>query len=264
MNSLACFNIHRSGRGRTPLIFSHGFGCDQSVWQQVAPAFADDFDVILYDLVGARPSNRASYDPIHYASLNAYANDLLCLMDGLQLEQAQFVGHSVSAAIGAHAAARAPHRFAGLSLVAPSPCYINDGAYRGGMDRAAVLALLDFLAANYFAWAQTLAPTIMGRPTWDGLTLELTDNFCRTDPDVARAFARVTFLSDWRSLLPAITVPTLIMQCRDDALAPPEVGHYMHQQIPGSVLALLEATGHCPHLSAPQETVAVLRRFLLH
>jgi len=248
--------------GAPPIVFAHGFGCDQQMWRYVAPAFEADHRVVRFDHVGAGGSDLSAYDPEKYGSLHGYAADVVEMLEALDLGPAVFVGHSVSAMIGVLAAARAPERFAKLVLVGPSPRYIDDDDYVGGFGRADIEELLTSLESNFLGWSSAMAPVIMGTPERPELGEELTNSFCRTDPDIAAQFARVTFLSDNRADLARVAIPTLIIQCRVDAIAPQAVGEYVHRQIPGSQLVLLDATGHCPNLSAPEETTAAIRAFL--
>ena len=256
-------NVLLSGPvGAQPMVFAHGFGCDQSMWRHVVPAFEDDYRIVLFDHVGAGNSDHSAYSHARYDSLQAYADDVLELLRELELRDVVFVGHSVSSVIGVLAAAQEPERFAKLVLVGPSPRYIDDEGYVGGFTRDDIDGLLDSLDSNYLGWSQTMAPVIMGAEQAPELQEELTNSFCRTDPDIARHFARVTFLSDNRADLPRVATPTLVLQCSDDVIAPQAVGEYVHRQIPGSTLLLMDATGHCPNLSAPEETIAAIKSFL--
>jgi sigma-B regulation protein RsbQ len=255
-------NVHTTGTGGTPILFSNGFGCDQNMWRFVAPAFADAYRVVLFDHVGAGASDLAAYDKRKYSSLDGYAADVLEICTELQLSDAVFVGHSVSAMIGVLAARKQPARFKALVLVGPSPRYINDGDYVGGFSRADIEGLLSSLDSNYLGWSSAMAPAIMGNPDRPELGSELTNSFCRTDPDIAADFARVTFLSDNRKDLSEVHTPALILQCADDVIAPDVVGDYVHRSMPSSRLVKMRATGHCPNLSAPDETVAVIKAFL--
>ena len=256
-------HVAESGvRGARPMLFAHGFGCDQRMWRLVAPAFEADHRVILFDHVGAGRSDLSAYDPQRYGSLAAYADDVVELCRALDVTDAVFVGHSVSAMIGVLAAIRAPGRIGALVLVGPSPRYIDDDDYRGGFSRGDVEELLESLESNFLGWSGAMAPVIMGNPDRPELGEELTNSFCRTDPDIAAQFARVTFLSDNRTDLAAVDVPTLVVQCSNDAIAPQAVGEYVHQAIGGSEYVLLDATGHCPNLSAPEATTAAIRAFL--
>jgi sigma-B regulation protein RsbQ len=244
------------------MLFAHGFGCDQQMWRLVAPAFEDDHRVVLFDHVGAGGSDQSAYDRRRYDSLDGYAEDILEICRELDLTRVIFVGHSVSAMIGVLAATREPDRFEKLILVGPSPRYLDDGDYGGGFSRADIDELLDSLASNYLGWSSVMAPVIMGNPDRPELGEELTNSFCRSDPEIASHFARVTFLSDNRADLANVKIPTLVLQCSEDAIAPRAVGEYVHAQIPGSRLLILDATGHCPNLSAPAETIAAIRSFL--
>jgi sigma-B regulation protein RsbQ len=232
------------------------------MWRHVAPAFADEYRIVLFDQVGAGDSDRAAYSRAKYGSLRGYAEDVLEICRELELRDLIFVGHSVSAMIGVLAAVEEPERFAKLVLVGPSPRYIDDGDYVGGFTREDIEGLLESLDSNYLGWSAAMAPAIVGAEQPDELKEELTNSFCRTDPEIAKHFARVTFLSDNRADLAAVVTPALVLQCSDDVIAPHAVGEYVHRQIRGSELVLMEATGHCPNLSAPEETVAAIRAFL--
>jgi sigma-B regulation protein RsbQ len=245
-----------------PMVFAHGYGCDQNMWRFVAPAFADRYRTVLFDFVGAGGSDLSAYDRQRYASLQGYAADVLDVIGALDLHDVIFVGHSVSAMIGVLAANREPDRFAALVLVAPSPRYINDEGYAGGFTEADIEDLLVSLDRNYLGWSSTMAPVIMGNGDRPELGAELTASFCRTDPEIAKRFARATFLSDNRADLAGVKLPTLVLQCSDDPIAPDNVGEYVHAQIPGSTLVRLRATGHCPNLSAPAETTAAIAAFV--
>ena len=256
-----CVSLGGVPSGR-PMLFSHGFGCDQAMWRFVAPDFEVDHRVVLFDQGGSGNSDLSAYDPETYGSLRGYAADLVEICRELELTDVVFVGHSVSAMIGVLAFRQAPERFGALVMVGPSPRYVNDDDYTGGFSRADIAGLLDSLESNHLGWSAQMAPVIMGNPDRPELAEELTSSFCRTDPGIASQFARVTFLSDNRSDLSAVTVPTLVLQCSDDVIAPEVVGRYVHEAIPGSVLTKLAATGHCPNLSAPEETTAAIRAFL--
>ena len=244
------------------MLFAHGFGCDQHMWRHVAPWFEDQFRVVLFDHVGAGRSDVGSYDPLRYTSLSAYAEDVLELCRALELEDVVFVGHSVSSMIGALAAIEEPERFDKLVMVSPSPRYIDDEGYVGGFAESDITDLLDSLASNYLGWSSAMAPAIMGNPDRPELGQELTESFCRTDPDIARQFASVTFLSDNRADLQRVATPTLVLQCTNDAIAPVAVGEYVRDNLPDADLVLLDATGHCPNLSAPEETANAIATFV--
>ena len=232
------------------------------MWRLVAPAFESNYRVVLLDLVGAGQSDLTAYDPARYATLEAHAEDVLAVMRALDLHNAVLVGHSVSAMIGVLAAIREPARFARLVLVAPSPRFLNEAGYLGGFEPADIAELLDTMDNNYLGWSAAIAPVIMSHPDRPELSAELNNSFCRTDPTIARHFARVTFLTDNRADLPRLRTPALILQCAHDVLAPQAVGNYLHEQLPNSQLVVLDTSGHCPHLSAPAATIAAINRFL--
>ena len=256
-------NVVLSGvEGGEPLVLAHGFGCDLGVWRHVAPAFEATHRVVRFDHVGAGGSDPSAHDPVRHSRVEGYAEDVVELLEALDLGPVVFVGHSVSAVVGLLAAAERPDLVSRLVLVGPSPRYVDDDGYTGGFSREEVEELLDTMDGNYLGWAQHVAPLVMGRPDRPELGEELASTFCRTDPAVARRFARATFLADNRADLRRVRTPALVVQTRVDAIAPPEVGRYVHENLPGSEFALLDAVGHCPHLSAPDELVAVLRRYL--
>lgn len=254
--------VRVGGAGKRTLIFAHGFGCEQAIWRHVAPAFLDGYRVVLFDHIGSGHSDKTAYDSVRHNSLTGYANDAVEICRDLDLRNATFIGHSVSCMIGAEVAIAIPERVDELIMVGPSPCYLNDGDYRGGFEREDIEELLETLEANYLGWARTMAPIIMGRPDRPDLGRELTDSFYKLDPAIAAQFARVTFLGDSRTILPRIQAHTLVVQCSDDAIAPLHVGEYTKAQIPNAKLVYLEAKGHCPNLSAPELTIATIRAFL--
>ena len=255
-------NVQVTGNGPVTLLFAHGFGCDQNMWRLIAPAFAERYRVITFDLVGSGSSDLAAYDKQKYDSLSGYAADVLEIIEQCAPGPVVFVGHSVSAMIGLLATIEAPQRFLAQVMIGPSPCYINDGAYTGGFSRTDIDELLAAVESNYLGWSSAMAPAIMGTPGQPDLGVELTNSFCRTDPDIAKHFARVTFLSDHRSDLVKSSVPALILQCSDDLIAPVCVGEYLHRVLPVSTLALIDNVGHCPHLSAPGASSAAMKNFL--
>lgn len=255
-------NVRIDGAGERSMVFAHGFGCDQNMWRYVAPAFETDFRTVLFDYVGSGGADLTAYDRDKYASLDGYAEDVVALAEALDITDGVFVGHSVSAMIGVLAAKRAPRRFSTLVLVGPSPRYIDDPDYTGGFTHDQILELLDFLDSNHLGWSQAMAPVIMGNPDRPELGEELTASFCRADPEIAKQFARTTFLSDNRADLAGIDARVLILQCREDAIAPVSVGEYVQRAIPGSELTILDATGHCPNLSAPEATIAAIKAFV--
>ncbi|MER5578192.1 alpha/beta fold hydrolase [Streptomyces massasporeus] len=256
-------NVNVMGPDGAPvLLLAHGFGCDQNMWRLVVPELSRRYRVVLFDYVGSGGSDLGTWSEERYASLQGYAADVVDVCEELDLRQAVFVGHSVSAMVGVLAAQAAPERIGALVMVTPSPCYIDDEGYRGGFSTEDIDELLASLEANYLGWSSAMAPVIMGNPERPELGQELTNSFCATDPDIARVFARTTFLTDSREDLKGVSVPTLVLECEQDAIAPREVGAYVHAAIPASRLVTLDATGHCPQLSAPQATTGAILDFL--
>ena len=255
-------NVHVAGEGPATMVLAHGFGCDQNMWRLLTPAFAGRYRTVLFDHVGSGNSDLSAYDRQKYDTLHGYAHDVLEIIDQFAVGPVVFVGHSVSAMIGLLAAIDAPERFAAQVMVGPSPCYINDGEYVGGFTRADIDNLLETLESNYLGWSSSMAPVIMGAPGQPELGIELTNSFCRTDPEIAKHFARVTFLSDHRADLSRSRTPALILQCSEDLIAPLSVGRYMERALPLSTLHVIDNVGHCPHLSAPSASVDAIEGFL--
>ncbi|WP_369198016.1 alpha/beta fold hydrolase [Streptomyces djakartensis] len=256
-------NVNVIGRADAPaLLLAHGFGCDQNMWRLVVPALAERYRVVLFDYVGSGGSDLSAWNEERYSSLDGYAQDVVDVCEELDLRQAVFVGHSVSSMVGVLAARSAPERIGAMVMVTPSPCYIDDEGYRGGFSAEDIEELLGSLEANYLGWSSAMAPVIMGNPDRPELGQELTNSFCATDPDIARVFARTTFLTDSREDLKGVSVPTLVLECDQDAIAPREVGAYVHATIPSSRLVTLDATGHCPQLSAPEATTGAILDFM--
>ncbi|CAM5514076.1 Alpha/beta hydrolase OS=Streptomyces alboniger OX=132473 GN=CP975_33260 PE=3 SV=1 [Streptomyces alboniger] len=256
-------NVTVTGPTNAPVVvLAHGFGCDQNMWRLAVPVLAQHYRVVLFDYVGSGGSDLSAWDQERYSTLDGYAKDVVEVCEELDLERAVFVGHSVSSMVGVLAARSAPERIGALVMVAPSPCYIDDDGYRGGFSAEDIDELLVSLESNYLGWSSAMAPVIMGNPERPELGEELTNSFCATDPDIARVFARTTFLSDSRDDLKSVRVPTLVIECSQDVIAPREVGAYVHAQIPSSRLVTLNATGHCPQLSAPEATTEAMLGFL--
>jgi len=255
-------NVRVVGRGSQPMLFAHGFGCDQNMWRFVAPAFEDRWQTVLFDYVGSGKSDLSAFDPQRYSRLDGYAQDVLEVCEALDLRDVVFVGHSVSSMVGLLAAQRQPQRFACLVMIGPSPCYINDPPYHGGFERADIEGLLSLMDHNYIGWAGALAPMVMANADRPELAGELQDSFCSTDPGAARTFARATFFSDNREDIARASLPSLIVQVSDDAIAPQSVGRWMHERMPTSEFVLLDAVGHCPHISHPQATIEAMRPFV--
>jgi sigma-B regulation protein RsbQ len=255
-------NVKVFGKGKQPMLFAHGFGCDQNMWRFVTPAFENDYRIILFDYVGAGKSDKSAYNKERYSSLQGYAQDVLEICSELDLRNVIFVGHSVSSMVGLLAAIEQPEYFERLVMVGPSPCYINDKDYKGGFERKDIEGLLETMEKNYIGWANFLAPNIMGNKDRPQLGEELTESFCSTDPVIARQFAEATFFSDNRKDLKKTKIPSLILQCSEDIIAPREVGEYLSKNLQNSTLKVMKATGHCPHLSEPEETIALMKEYL--
>ena len=255
-------NVRVFGKGKQPILFAHGFGCDQHMWRFITPAFEKDFKIVLFDYVGAGKSDVSAYNPERYSSLEGYAKDILEICEELALEDVILVGHSVSSMIGLLATLEAPRYFNRLIMIGPSPSYLNDGDYSGGFERSDIEGLLDTMEKNYIGWANFLAPNIMGNKDRPHLGEELTESFCSTDPIIARRFAEATFFSDNRKDLKKNRVPVLILQCSEDIIAPMEVGEYLASHMPQSTLRVMKATGHCPHMSEPEETISLMKEYL--
>jgi sigma-B regulation protein RsbQ len=255
-------NVHVVGNGSQPMLLAHGFGCDQNMWRFIVPAFADDYRIVLFDYVGSGKSDLRAYDAERYSKLDGYAEDVLDICHALDLRDTVFVGHSVSSMIGILAAKREPERFERLILIGPSPRYINEPPYVGGFERSDIEGLLETMEKNYIGWANFLGPVVMQNPDRPELTAELTESFCSTDPVIARRFAEATFLADNRTDLAGLKVPALVLQCSDDLIAPRSVGEFVHRSLGNSTFQQMKATGHCPHLSHPDETIQLMREYL--
>lgn len=256
-------NVTVTGLLSGPVVMlAHGFGCDQNMWRLVVPDLVERYRVVVFDYVGAGGSDLSAWSAERYGSLEGYARDVVEICEELDLRDVAFVGHSVSSMVGVLAAAAVPERVKALVMVTPSPCYVDQEGYRGGFSAEDIDELLESLESNYLGWSAAMAPAIMGNPERPELGQELTNSFCATDPDIARVFARTTFLSDSRADLRTVTVPTLVLECTEDVIAPREVGAYVHAAIPSSRLVTLDATGHCPQLSAPSSTAQAILAFL--
>ncbi len=256
-------NVLISGTGDRILLFVHGFGCDQSMWRYIVPAFEADYRIVLMDLVGSGQSDLSAFNLDRYSNLEGYAEDIVEVIEALEMSDVTLIGHSVSSMLGVIAAIRNPKAFSRIVMIGPSPCYLNHPPdYLGGFDTEDIEEMLDLMDKNYMGWASFLAPVIMGNPDSPKYAEELEERFCSTDPITAKAFAKATFYSDHRHSLSQVTTPCLIMQCSEDAIAPDSVGEYMHRQMPNAAYVKLKATGHCPHLSHPKETIAVIQNYL--
>lgn len=254
--------VNVTGTGPRTLVFGHGFGCDQQMWRFITPDLARDFRIVTFDYVGAGRSDFDAWDPQRYGSLVGYAQDVQDVCQALGLRDAVFIGHSISGMLGLMASLAEPGLFSKLVMIGSSPCFTNDPPYVGGFEHEDIASLLDLMERNLLSWANYLAPVAMGNPDQPQLSQELAASFCAGDPRIARRFAHLVFYADLRELLPRVAVPTLILQCAQDSIAPQEVGQYMHAHMPGSTLRLMRATGHCPHMSQPHETLHALRDYL--
>ncbi|GAA4084165.1 alpha/beta hydrolase [Mucilaginibacter panaciglaebae] len=255
-------NVNVIGTGDEVMLFAHGFGCDQRSWQFVVDAFTDDYRVVLFDYVGSGESDLTQYSSAKYGELDGYAQDILDVCEALSLREVIFVGHSVSSMIGMLAAIKEPQYFKKLIFIGPSPRYLNDQDYTGGFERADLESLFEFMDSNYLGWSSTMAPVIMGNSDRPELGEFLTNSFCSTDPEVAKEFARVTFFSDNREDLSKLEIESLTLQCNDDVIAPVSVGEFVQEHTPHNQLVLLEATGHCPHISEPEQTIKAIKTYL--
>lgn len=262
MNILKRNNVTVRGSGRVTMLFAHGFGCDQNMWRLLAPGFEARYRTVMYDLTGSGGSDLTAYDRARHGDLHGHADDMLEILDAVDAGPVIVVGHSVSSMVGLLAAIDQPERFVAQIMVGPSACYLNDGDYHGGFNHEDIEELLSTMDLNYLGWSSAMAPTIMGAPERPALAEELTNSFCRTDPEIAKHFAKVTFTSDLRPELPLSPVPALILQCSDDIIAPVSVGEYMVKAMPHSELRLIDNVGHCPHLSAPSASSEAIHTFL--
>jgi sigma-B regulation protein RsbQ len=255
-------NVHVVGNGPTTLVFVHGFGFDQTIWQYVAKELVSKYRLVALDLVGSGQSDAFSYDPVKYGTLYAHADDLLEIIVQAGNAPVVLVGHSVGAIIGMLATIKAPERFRGLVMIGPTPSLINEGDYIGGFEQVDIDELLGSLESNYLGWSNSIAPAVLGMKAQSGLGAEFASSFCRNDPEVGKHFARVTFLSDHRAELGRVTTPTLIVQSNDDPFVPLKVGNYMQRMIQKSALAIVQSTGHCPHISAPRACIDAIEAFI--
>lgn len=255
-------NVTIHGEGTQVMLMAHGYGCDQNMWRFITPAFSSKYKIILFDHVGSGKSDISAYDYKKYASLQGYADDIIEICESLNLKNVILMGHSVASMMGLLAANKAPHLFDALIMIGPSPCYINDEVYYGGFDKTDIHELLESLDSNYLGWSSAIAPVIMGNADKPALSEELANSFCQNNPEIAKHFAKVTFLGDNRKDLSKLTTSTLILQCTSDVIAPEAVGKYLNEQLQNSTFVVMEATGHCPHMSAPEETVELVTTFL--
>lgn len=240
------------------LVFAHGYGCDQTLWAEVA-ARLPHARRVLFDWPGAGLSDFCSYDPTRHAALEGYATDLLNLLEELQLEDVVYVGHSVAASIGAIACNMAPARFGLLAMLTPSPCFQNDSVgYEGGFSAEQLQALVQSLSDDHAAWSATLAPVIMGNADRPALASHLEAKFCAMDPTIAKRWAAATFFSDDRAAMQRLQRPVVLLHSTEDALVPAAVRTWFETNMPAALTRILNATGHCPHVSNPGEVATVL------
>ena len=256
------FDVNVSGNGNQPMLFAHGLGCDQEMWRFITPAFEKNYKIVLFDYIGCGKSDSSHYDKENYSSLQGYANDILAIAEALALTDIIFVGHAVSTMTGLLAAISSPKVFSQFIMVSPSPCFINDKNYIGGFERNEIEGLVDAMGKNFYNWAGSFAELSMQNSDRPGLKKELEDRMCKNDPAMIKNFVKVVFFADHRNDLPKLKIPSLIMQSSEDILAPVQVGEYMQKNIPQSTLRVMKATGHCPHLSAPAETIQIMKQFL--
>jgi sigma-B regulation protein RsbQ len=264
LNSPVCLrnNVKVLGHGSKVLMFGHGFGCDQNTWRLITPAFISEYKIVLFDYVGAGHSDLSAYDNNRYSSLEGYASDVLDICEALNLQDVVFVGHSVSSMIGLLAVNRAAETFSSIVFIGPSPRYLNDVNYRGGLERAELEELLEIMDSNYLGWSSTMAGHIMGNHDRPELADGLATSFCSTNPEIAKKFARVTFLSDNREDLPKLKVPSLTIQCKEDFLTNDDIATFIQKITPGNQISFLDSSGHCPHLSDPDSVIKALKSFL--
>lgn len=251
------------GTGDDLVLFAHGYGCDQTVWQRVRPAISALTTTVAFDITGAGLSDLSHFQPHgRHSSLEGYACDLIEVCEALDTRSITLVGHSVSAIIGVIAAVKKPDLFDSLVLVAPSACYLNLRDYQGGLDEQQLAGLMELMGSNFSNWADVVTPIIMGNPDRPALATELSHSFCRWNEAAAKHFAYLTFMSDCRSYLPLVKPDCLIIECIDDAIAPRSAVAHLHGALPRSAAVKLQAQGHCPHVSAPQETAQAITRHL--
>ena len=259
----ARYAIKTFGSTSNPMVFAHGLGCNQTMWKDVAPAFQSTHQIVMFDLMGFGNSDTSCFSYERYQTLEGYADDFIEVVEETCFEPAVFVSHSVSGMIGILAACKRPDLFRQLILIGPSACYLNDGeSYLGGFEKQDIEGLIDAMQSNYLGWAGQMAPAIMGNAERPELTDTLRDSFCRTNPEIARHFAALTFWSDNRSDLAKAYTPALILQCAEDVIAPVEVGKYVADQMPNATFVQLRATGHCPHVSHPAEVIQEIERYV--
>lgn len=263
-NVIARNKVRVFGEGKRTIVMAHGFGCDQTMWQYISPAFSGDYRLVQFDYVGSGNSDLSAYSAERYGTFRGYVQDLLDVIEALELTEIIFFGHSVSSMIGMLASIERPELFSCMVMIGPSPRYLNDGEYFGGFERSDITELLDMMEMNFSGWASFMAPLAMNTPEHPELVKDLERSFITADPVITREFAEVTFLSDHRNAVAEASTPTLILQCSDDSIVPIQVGEYLHKNLRGSEFRLMKAKGHYPHISHPEETVALIKAYLQH
>jgi sigma-B regulation protein RsbQ len=264
-NTITRNNVHISGKGKQPIIFAAGFGCDQTVWQEISPVFEEDYKIVLFDYVGLGKSDLTAFEPTKYSSLSGYVQDLLDVCSALDLRDAIFVGHSVSSMIGLLASLQTPEYFSRLIMIGPSPCYLNDPPeYFGGFEKEDLLGLIDMMQKNYIGWANAFSSTLLNTSKRSDVAADLEDRFCSTDPNIMNSFAKACFFADNRKDISNIKIPSLILQCAEDVISPKAVGEYLKDNMPNSTITYMNALGHCPHMSDPEETIQVINNYLMN
>jgi len=258
-------NINISGKGKKPIIFAPGFGCDQTVWKDVLPAFEEDYQVILFDYVGFGGSDISAFNSVKYGKLSGYVQDVLDVCAVLDLKEAIFVGHSVSSMIGLLASNAEQSYFSHLIMIGPSPCYLNDPPdYYGGFEKEDLENLIDMMEKNYIGWANVFSSTLINNAERTDAAKELEDRFCSTDPLIATTFAKACFFTDSRQDITKAKVPSLILQCTEDIIAPKGVGEYLKRNMPNSEITYMNTSSHCPHISDPDETILSIKNYLIN
>lgn len=251
-----------TGSGEDVVVISHGFGTDQTAWHAIRPWLDARFRVVSFDLAGAGPNGTRTYDRHRHRSIYGFADDLIDILDELSIRNCLYIGHSVSGMVGGIAALTRPDLFRKMTMIGASPRYLNDDGYVGGFEGADLDALFAAMATNFQAWGAGFAPAVVGVP--DNAAI---DEFCRTlfqmRPDIALSIARTIFQSDVREIATRLDCPTTIIQTRADVAVPMDVAEWLHRNIRGSTLQVIDASGHLPHMTAPGEVLRALDQCLL-
>lgn len=256
-------NVNIIGKGEKTIVFGHGLACDQKIWDTILPYFEEDYQIVLYDYVGSGDSDFSAFDTERYSTMHGYAKDLLEILEAIDVGEVIFVGHSVSAMIGILASIEKPEYFENLILIGSSPRYLNEHPnYHGGYDESDIEELITMMEMNFSGWATLAAANFMNNPDRPLLTEQLIEVYNEEDPAMMKSFAEVVFLSDHRQDLPEVTIPSLIMQCSEDSIVPLESAEYLHKHLKNSKLIVMEATGHYPQISYPEETVNTILEYI--